>query len=144
MKPIVERLLEGESGNSAVEFALLAPTMLLLMLGVFDFGMAAYENSRLRSALRIGAQYAIADSDIDAIRQVALDASGYTDGEATIEADVFCECGGTGSSCTAACGATVPQRYVTVSGTVSHTLLMSYPFVESPIVLTGSTTLRLR
>jgi Flp pilus assembly protein TadG len=47
-----------ERGQSLVEFALALPVLLLLLLGLVDFGRAFYYTSTIANAARAGAEYA--------------------------------------------------------------------------------------
>lgn len=46
-----------QRGNAAVEFALLAPFLLLLIAGTIDLGLGFQEKVRLQSALNSGMQH---------------------------------------------------------------------------------------
>lgn len=50
---------EQRRGVAAVEFALVATPMLILMLGVYDVANAVQERLLMQQALRAGGQYAI-------------------------------------------------------------------------------------
>ena len=75
---------EHERGASLVEFALIAPLLLLMLFGVIEFARLAHGFTTVWSAAREGARYAttVGDSngvngpnylDCDAIAEVALD-----------------------------------------------------------------------
>lgn len=49
---------KNQRGNAIVEFAFLAPFLLILALGVGDFGRAMYASIVVNNAARAGAQYA--------------------------------------------------------------------------------------
>src|SRR5262245_28427793 len=46
------------AGSVAVEFALVAPLLVLVAVGITDFGMLATASARLAGTTRIGAEYA--------------------------------------------------------------------------------------
>jgi Flp pilus assembly protein TadG len=48
-------------GQSLVEFALIAPLLILLLLALFDFGRAIYAYNAISNAAREGARIAIVD-----------------------------------------------------------------------------------
>ncbi len=50
---------EQRKGQSLVEFALVVPIILLLMLGTFDLAFAVYANNTVSLAAREGARYAV-------------------------------------------------------------------------------------
>ena len=55
---LLRRLRSEESGVTILEFALVAPVMLLLLLGFFDLGYRAYAQSVLQGALHDAARMA--------------------------------------------------------------------------------------
>ena len=56
---ITARLCRDRRGVSAIEFALIAPAMVALMFGAYDFGNAAQQQIQLQAAVRAGGAYAI-------------------------------------------------------------------------------------
>lgn len=63
-------------GQSIVEVALVLPVVVMLMLGLLDFGRAYYAIVALRDAADEGASYAaISPSDVMGIRRRAAEAS---------------------------------------------------------------------
>lgn len=56
----IRRLLGDSSGAAAVEFALLAPLLILAFLGMVDLGFANYEHMRLDQIARDAAEAAMA------------------------------------------------------------------------------------
>jgi len=65
------------SGQTLIEFALLFPVFLLLVLGFFDLGRAVFYYSSLTNAVRETARYAIVHHDDDRtetkLREMVLD-----------------------------------------------------------------------
>jgi Flp pilus assembly protein TadG len=53
------RRLRGEDGQTAVEFALVAPLLIALLLGIIQFGVAFHNYVTLTDAARAGARKAI-------------------------------------------------------------------------------------
>lgn len=56
-----------ERGQSLVEFALVLPIFLILLLGILDFGRAISAYNSVSNGARSGARVAIVNQDIDAI-----------------------------------------------------------------------------
>lgn len=55
-----------QSGASIVEFAIIAPVFLLLMIGVIELSMAYFANITMQHAVREGARYAVTgNKDLD-------------------------------------------------------------------------------
>lgn len=51
--------MRGERGQSLVEFALVLPVLVILLVGVFDLGRAVMLSETLNAAVREGTRYAI-------------------------------------------------------------------------------------
>jgi Flp pilus assembly protein TadG len=51
-------LMAEQAGQSLVEFALALPVLLLILLGLADFGRAFYYTTAIANAARAGAEYA--------------------------------------------------------------------------------------
>ncbi len=56
-----------QGAQSLVEFALILPVMLLILLGIFDFGRAIYAYNTLSNAAREAVRLAIVDQNTTAI-----------------------------------------------------------------------------
>ncbi len=71
-----KRAHKRERGQSLVEVALLFPLLLILLLGLLDFGRAYYAMVSIRDAADEGASYAaINPDDLDGIRRRAAEAT---------------------------------------------------------------------
>lgn len=66
---VFRRLLSCAAGVSAVEFALLAPVLVIGAFGTADAGMAVHERMMIGQALRAGAARAMAGADEADIRE---------------------------------------------------------------------------
>lgn len=78
-------LKKRERGQDLVEYALLLPIFLLIIMGIFDMGRAVYYYSALQNSVREGARYGIIYPDdfsgIESVVQnkaVGLDISALT------------------------------------------------------------------
>lgn len=85
-------------GVSALEFALSAPLVLFVMLGIADFGNALQQSIRLEGAARAGAQVALASPyDTAAIRTATMaNLAGWPlaadGGDVTFATRNWCQC----------------------------------------------------
>jgi len=71
------RLLKGSSrGQNLVEFALLAPFMVIILAGIVDFGMSLDHRITVQHAVREGARYAAVHSECADIQQRVADRAG--------------------------------------------------------------------
>ena len=71
----------SESGSAVVEFALLLPVLLLLLLAVVQVGVLASDRLLLAQAARAGAREAAIQEDDDAVREAATSAGAGLDPE---------------------------------------------------------------
>lgn len=65
---------DRQRGQALVEFALILPLLVLLLVGVFDFGRAIYAYNTISNAARQGARLAIVDQTIGHIQERAASA----------------------------------------------------------------------
>jgi hypothetical protein len=56
--------MSGQRGQSLAEFALIAPILVLLLLGLFDLGRAVFAYNTISNAAREGARVAIVDQTV--------------------------------------------------------------------------------
>ncbi len=84
MSAMRRRLLgmRARPGQSLVEFALVLPILLILLLGILDFGRAVAAYNSVSNGARSGARVAIVNQDLDAIENAVLsEAFGLSDVE---------------------------------------------------------------
>ena len=67
--------LVGERGSSAVEFALLLPILLLVLLALVQVGVLARDSLLLTQAARAGAREASVQPSVDAVEQAVRDSA---------------------------------------------------------------------
>jgi Flp pilus assembly protein TadG len=60
------RLISGRRGQSAVEFALILPVLLLIVFGILDLGRAVYSQMVMSDAVREGCRVAVVQSNSNA------------------------------------------------------------------------------
>lgn len=82
------RSLRRDRGAVAVEFGLLLPLLLLIVLGLIDFGMMLNAKVTVTQAAREGARVEATDGDVDARTTAAAD-------PLTISTTVVSSCPGT-------------------------------------------------
>ncbi len=89
--------LRSVSGVASLELALLLPVLVLLVVGVFDYGLVIHQKTQLAHAARAGAQYALihrpTEGDLSAIETAVNDtAPADTTGTRVIDSNLWCEC----------------------------------------------------
>ena len=152
------RLLRDSVGAALVEFALLAPVLALLLLGLIDYSLRISTTMAVDRAAKAGADYAIAHGF--AAQEVSAAVTGAIDSRqfsymATITADPapneWCGCpdAATAGVETATCGSTCTSgseagRYATVSAQSTYQAMIDWPW-QSPAsnVVSTSTVVRI-
>jgi len=89
--------LRSVSGVASLELALLLPALVLLVVGVFDYGLVIHQKTQLAHAARAGVQYALIrrpqEGDLDGVETAVNDTAPVdTTGTRVIDADLWCEC----------------------------------------------------
>lgn len=147
MKLRFRKLGKADRGSSLVEVALVVPFLLLLLLGVVDFGRAFYLSMEVAGAAQAGAEYG---------SQNPVDTSGIQNAVTTDAPDVpsltvatptyGCECSD-GSSYSASCS-TAPSctnnMVYRVNVTVSATYKPWFPWpgIPSSMQISNSASMR--
>lgn len=104
MTHMFKRFVRDRSGVSAVEFALVAPVLLISLLGVVDIGNVVYQRADMESALRAGIQYFMNGGDDLTKAEQVVTASWTTKPEGvSVIADRYCMCGTTVHACNTLC-----------------------------------------
>lgn len=112
--------LRCERGAQLVEFALVLPLLLLVVLAIADFGFLFHRYEVLTNAAREGARIAVlpgyADADVQSRVTAYLDAAGFPAAgrSAAVIDDVSLNVGGT----------TVPTKQVTVTYTYTFQFML--------------------
>jgi Flp pilus assembly protein TadG len=139
-------LFRSERGSSLVEVAIILPTMVMLALGVVDFGRAYYLANEVAGAAHAGAMYG-SQNPTDTATMITLakaDAPDVSGIGAT--ASYGCECSD-GTSASASC-ASKPSctntvvYYVKVTATAPYTLMIPWPGFRSSVTLSNTVEMR--
>jgi hypothetical protein len=141
--------ISGTRGQSVLEFALLLPVMLLLLVGIIEVGRFAYYSILVANAARAGAQYG-AQGLATAADTPGIQAAAENDGQnlpqLAVTASQQCGCNGAGLSGTCpATGCTLPNHplvYVQVQASGTFNSLFNYPGL--PPSFTVSSTEKMR
>ena len=152
MKPILAPLssfVQCQWGVAAVEFALIAPILLILLIGVFDFGMFINTQMRLENLSRSIAEYIIQGGEEDNVWDDVIVASGYFDDDGLetsliVNTGEACECDDAGEiACDDACGTGEYKRhFIEVGLEMNYSPMIPYPGLTDNLVAYGSTRLQ--
>ena len=126
-----------ERGAAAVEFALVVPFLILLIIGMVNFGVVLSQQLSLSNAARQAARYAVVDgptcSDVENEARNALGAPGMDSSAPTV--------GIVGGSCPKPCAGSASRadKNVTVTLNYASTWVVPFPIpgLGSSIALEG-------
>ncbi len=124
IRPVVPRC---ERGAVAVEFALILPLMLMLILGIIEFGFGYHAWDSTQNGVREGARLAAVDPSQTNIEARVRGASSFLD-QANLT--VVIECAPPGSTMFTACGAAVDWDagdIVRITSTYSYDYITPLP-----------------
>jgi len=138
------RAARSRCGAAAVEFALLLPLFTVIILGIFDYGLAMFRKMELVAAARSGAQMAILDpSDTTAITSAAVSSAETDVDSSNVSTSTSCECqdGTTDglSGCTGTCDDGSDTRTILTVNISEDFTLKLFP---GTISITGSASVR--
>jgi Flp pilus assembly protein TadG len=152
---------DGMAGNALIEFAIIAPLLIVMCVYVADFGFFLFRQTELQHATQTGAQYAIAYG-YDSAKISSAVSNDSNDASFTISTtpNEFCACPESGvvtQIASGACvsgstcpGGAVAGTYVTVSTTATYNTIAPVSgklftiTVPSSYLLKGSATVRIQ
>ena len=115
---------KGERGASAVEFALVVPLFLLILIGIVNIGVVVAQQISLGNAARQAARYAVVDgptcTDVEAQARGALNAPNMDSTGPTFTL--------TGGSCPKPCEGSANRTDPNITVTLSYTSPWVVPF----------------
>ena len=138
------------AGVAAIEFALLAPLLILLLIAIIEIGLASYQAMEVQNAAEAGALYAVRHGfDQEGIETAIDNATNLSGLISDPEPTSFCGCpemdGVNAIGCDFVCpSGDAPGEYVKIHTSFEHETILPYPWMSSPVVLTGEATVRLK
>jgi Flp pilus assembly protein TadG len=140
-------IFADERGIGAIEFAILAPILILVVFGMIVGAAYAAQLLDTRAAVQAGAKYVIqGGSDSSAIRTVALSAWANKPTGGTVEVSRYCVCGSVVSACAALCGATnkAPEAYVQIEASSTWSSPLQNSWLPSGADVSQKQVIRVR
>src|SRR5258708_27427954 len=144
------RLARADGGNSAVEFGLLAPILMGLLVPVADLGIAFAEQIQVQQAAQAGAQYALLHGyDSTAISSAVTNSTTLSGVSASPAPTQSCGCP-TGTAITSAtCGSACSNgesagSYVFVNAQATYIPVLPYSLLGDSVTLAAQTAVRVQ
>jgi Flp pilus assembly protein TadG len=139
----------GGRGSGLIEFTLLILVLMLLALGVFDFGLAIEQGIVVSAAAYAGAEYGAAEGNLnDTVGMQTAAVHAASGLGITANPSTFCTCspGSTNIvSCTIRCNTyDLPIQYVQVQASVTVPVLFRFSGLPLNIPLSATAVLRAR
>jgi Flp pilus assembly pilin Flp len=146
------RFVGDEAGSSMVEFAVVLPLLLVLLVGIVDFGRYMYAGIELGNAARAGVQYG-ARSALTAVDTAGMESAARSDARdislSNVAASYLCSCHGSPGAAVPCDGLPDPclpaadyrELHVTVIAQGAFAPLISYPGFQGIAISRTSTQL---
>ena len=120
------RFFRNKDGAAAVEFGLVAPLVVAVLIGVVTYGGTILAYSRMRQAISSGAQYALTvEDDLTSVEAVVNAAWSPKPAGATVAVTRQCFCADapeTATDCSVNCAdGDYPRMYTKITGSMSYT-----------------------
>ena len=138
MRRRTRRTGRTERGASAVEFALVVPFLILLIIGMVNFGVVLTQQLSLGNAARQAARYAVVSgptcTDVESQARGALGAPGMTSSGPTF---LLTSSGSCPTPCTGSAGRTDQNVTVTLTYRSNWVVPFPVPGLGTGMTLTG-------
>lgn len=142
---------DGCSGLAAIEFAIVAPTLVLLFISTADLSLGIYRKMQVQNAAQSGAAYAMLYGFAKtSISSAVTNATGYSSVAASPQPNEFCGCPSASTGVTSiSCGSSCPNgatagTYVTVSAQATYETILPYPMLPNSFTFNAQSTVRLQ
>jgi Flp pilus assembly protein TadG len=123
MARFLSRLIRNQSGGAAVEFGLIAPALIAVVLGLSQVGGVVYHRHAMHKAVNAGAQALMTSgANAAAVRAVALEAWPNRGAGADVVVEEYCTCAAVRHACTTVCAdSSYPQAFTKISASTTMT-----------------------
>ena len=137
-------------GVAAIELAVIAPVLALMLVGMVDLGIGIYRKMQVQNAVQAGAQFAVLYGfNADLIAKAVLSATPAQGLTASPPPSKSCGCPTTTSVTPATCGSpcsggSVARTYVKVFAQNTYTTLLPYPLFPRSFTFTAQAMVKLQ
>jgi Flp pilus assembly protein TadG len=147
---VLARATGDTSGVAAIEFGIVVPILVLMVIAAVDIGMGFYRKMQVEDAAQAGAQWAIKNGfDANAITNAVTSATSAPSISVSPTPVQFCGCATGSTISTVTCGTTCSGgvqagTYTTVSAQMTYNTLLPYGFFPSTYNFSSQSTVRLQ
>ena len=143
-------LRRSERGGAMVELAVILPLLILIAIGVMDYGRVYFTSVAVANAARAGAEWGAfgkaGSFQLDAEMQNFAKLDGAEAAPITVTSALACRCPGSEAtvSCNFECGSGygAPKKFVQVTASKTVTLLLRYPGLPATVAISKTATFR--
>jgi Flp pilus assembly protein TadG len=143
----LHRFASHNGGVSAVEFALAAPLLVMMLVGMMTTWTYLTQTLQMRSAVKTGANYVLqGGTDLGAARSAVLLSWAKKPADADVQVARQCTCSGTVSICSAVCtgSGAIPNMSVIISANASLDTPLDDLFTTAKILTRHEEIIRVR
>ncbi len=150
IRGMLSRLISDNRGVAAIEFAIIVPMLVTMVVCTVDLGMGIYRNMQVQNAAQAGARYAMTHSfDATLISNAVAGATGLQGIVASPSPSQYCGCATNAGIAPITCGSTCPVgavygTYVNVSAQGSYATIVPYPLIANNFTLTAQASVRVQ
>jgi Flp pilus assembly protein TadG len=147
---VLARAAGDTSGVAAIEFGIIVPILVLMVVATADIGMGFYRKMQVEDAAQAGAAWAIKNGfDANAISNAVTSATSAPAISVSPTPVQFCGCASGSSISTVTCGTTcsggaLAGTYTTVSAQMAYNTILPYGFFPSTYNFSSQSTVRLQ
>lgn len=140
----IKSLIKSEDGVSGIEFALVGPFLMLLLVGALDFGLYMTEKMQVHSATYTAAEYISNVQDDTNVQTVAIESYVGRSDNIVFASEFTCECSdGIVAACPLDCGEDdYSRRFTTVSASAVFNPLFPYPVIGQSLNMQSNVRMR--
>ncbi|MBV8520772.1 MAG: pilus assembly protein [Acetobacteraceae bacterium] len=133
-------------GIAALEFALIAPVLSVILVGTADLGMACWEKVAVNNAAWAGAAYAAihGSSNTSGISNAVSQATGLTSIQASLPLTTFTGCPTLSGVISPPTGNCTANTYMWITASTQYTLMLPYPGFSNPMTITSKVLVRVQ
>lgn len=143
-------LRRSEQGGAMVELAVVLPVLILIAIGVMDYGRVFFTSIAVSNAARAGAEWGARGEGVNSDKFTEMQnfakLEGAQAGTITVTANRTCRCGLTVVTCATAadCGGGYgpAAEFIDVTASKTVTLLIKYPGLPASINISRTATFR--
>jgi Flp pilus assembly protein TadG len=147
---VLERAVGDTSGVAAVEFGIIVPILVLMVVATVDLGKGFYFKMQIEDAAQAGAAWAVKNGfNANAISNAVTSAVSEPAISVSPAPVQFCGCASVSGISTVTCGTTcsggiLSGTYTTVSAQMTYNTILPYGFFPSTYNLSSQSTVRLQ